>query len=1232
MRVFLGFLLLLLTALPLAAQEDDRGVLVSFLEDKLSSAGREIRIEGFEGALSSRATLKELTIADEDGVWLTVRGAVLDWSRAALLRGEVKVDELSADEILLPRLPRGGGASVEKSEATPFALPDLPVSIDIGRVRTPRLVLGEALIGQEADLALDGALSLAGGAGRADIEATRSDAEGDFAIRAAYANDSQELSLDVSLTEGAGGIVSSLAGLPGAPPLALTVKGDGPLSDFAADLALATEDEPRVAGRLTIVAPADAPEDRAFAATLSGDLAPLVAEPLRPFFGPVTDLEIDGTRGADRRLDISRLEVSTGALQLGGTLSLAATGLPEKVDLTGRLSGPVLLPVSGLDTTLDGATLEASFDAATGEAWQAAITLDGLASGPLTLAHADLTGTGSIRPQDPALAADIAFRATGIGHAEPALARALGQAAEGHARLSWQAGVPLELTDLQIASGDARLTAKGTLGSAAKGLPFDGRIGAALDDLSRFAALAGRGLGGAARADLSGRYRLLDGIFDLSLDAETTDLKTGTPRLDPLLAGAGQVRLAAARGPEGTSLKQLHVETPGLRLDGQGDLSSAAGGLTLTGQVPDLALVDPKLTGPGRLDTAFGWEAGGRLRLDRFEATAAGAEIAAEGALTPGDPALPAEGKVTLSAPKLSVFSGLAGRPLAGKLDATLSGQGAVKGDFDATLSAEGQGLAIGIAQIDRLIGGKTTIAAAGARKAGELTVGRLDIETPRLTVKAEDSAGDGTLDLTASLSDLALLVEGFPGPVALKGQARPEGADWRLTLNATGPSGTTAAIGGRLARDASSADLSLKGRAPLSLANPFIAPRSLDGMAAYDLTLKGPLGLSALSGRATTSGARLSAPTLGAALTDIGGRVDLSGGRARLDLTGRLGGGQVAVSGPITLSGAFPAELAIRLTRARLQDPTLYETSVDGSVTVTGPLTGGARIAGQLDVGRTEITVPSTGLGGGGELPEIDHVGTPAAVQATLRRAGLVATEGEGGGGRPYPLDLTVNAPSQVFVRGRGIDAELGGRLRLGGSTADVVASGQFELIRGRLDILAQRFTLDEGRVTLSGSFDPRLYFVAATQSGDVTARIVVEGPASAPEIKFSSSPELPQEEVISRILFGRGLDTLSPLQAAELASAVATLMGKGGQGILGALRGATGLDDLDVNSTEEGGTELSAGKYLSDKVYSQVTVNQKGQSEINLNLDVSPYVTLKGHAGAEGDTGIGIFYERDY
>ncbi|RAP42456.1 hypothetical protein BYZ73_04500 [Rhodovulum viride] len=1232
MRAFLGFLLLLLTALPLAAQEDDRGVLVRFLEDKLSSAGREIRIEGFEGALSSRATLKELTIADEDGVWLTVRGAVLDWSRAALLRGEVKVDELSADEILLPRLPKGEGASVEQSEATPFALPDLPVSIDIGRVRTPRLVLGEALIGQEAEMALDGALSLAGGAGEADITATRSDADGAFALKAAYANDSQTLSLDLSLTEGAGGIVSSLAGLPGAPPLALTVEGDGPLSDFGADLALATEGEPRVAGRLTITAPEEATEARAFAATLSGDLGPLVAERLRPFFGDSADLAVEGVRGADRRLDISRLEVSTGALQLGGTLALAPSGLPEKVDLSGRLSGPVVLPVSGLDTTVEAVSLDAKFDAATSEAWQADIALDGLTSGPLKLGHADLTGTGTIRSEASALDADIAFRASGLSHSDPALARALGPAVDGSARLSWQAGTPLSLSDLAIAAGDARLTAKGTLGAAAEGLPFDGEIGAALDDLSRFGALAGRALGGAARADLTGRYRLLDGIFDLTLAAETTDLKTGTPRLDPLLAGKGQVQVAAARGPEGTALKALQVETPGIRLEGKGDLSTASGGLTLTGQVPDLALVDPKLTGPGTLDTAFGWESGGRLRLDRFEARAAGAEIAAQGALTPGDPTLPAEGKVTLSAPKLSVFSGLAGRRLSGSVDATLTGQGAVKGDFEAALSAEAQGLAIGLAQIDRLIGGKTTIEAEGARRGGAISVGRLDIATPRLTVKAEDSAGDGTLDLAARLSDLALLVEGFPGPVALKGTARPDGANWRLKLDATGPSGTTAAVAGTLARDASSADLSLKGRAPLSLANPFIEPRSLDGMAAYDLTLKGPPGLSALSGRATTSGARLSAPTLGAALTDIGGRVDLSGGRARLDLSGRLGGGQVAVTGPITLSGAFPAELAIRLTQARLQDPALYEASVDGTVTVTGPLTGGARIAGRLDLGRTEITVPSTGLGGGGELPDLVHRGAPAAVQATRVRAGLVETDSGGGGGRPYPLDLTVSAASQVFVRGRGLDAELGGRLVLGGTTADVAATGQFQLIRGRLDILAQRFTLDEGQVTLSGPFDPQLHFVAATQSGDVTARILVDGRASSPDISFQSDPDLPQEEVISRILFGRGLDTLSPLQAAELASAVATLMGRGGQGILGTLRSATGLDDLDVNSTEEGGTELSAGKYLSDNVYSQVIVNPDGESEINLNLDVSPYVTVKGHVGAEGDTGIGIFYERDY
>ena len=124
----------------------------------------------------------------------------------------------------------------------------------------------------------------------------------------------------------------------------------------------------------------------------------------------------------------------------------------------------------------------------------------------------------------------------------------------------------------------------------------------------------------------------------------------------------------------------------------------------------------------------------------------------------------------------------------------------------------------------------------------------------------------------------------------------------------------------------------------------------------------------------------------------------------------------------------------------------------------------------------------------------------------------------------------------------------------------------------------------------------------------------------------------ELPEEEVISRLLFDRGLDNLSPLQAAQLASAVAELAGRGGEGIVSRLRNSFGLDDLDVTTGEDGSAAVRAGKYLSEKVYTDVTIGSEGKTEINLNLDVRPGVTARGTLGSDGSTGIGIYYEKDY
>ena len=118
----------------------------------------------------------------------------------------------------------------------------------------------------------------------------------------------------------------------------------------------------------------------------------------------------------------------------------------------------------------------------------------------------------------------------------------------------------------------------------------------------------------------------------------------------------------------------------------------------------------------------------------------------------------------------------------------------------------------------------------------------------------------------------------------------------------------------------------------------------------------------------------------------------------------------------------------------------------------------------------------------------------------------------------------------------------------------------------------------------------------------------------------------------MLSRLLFGRGLQTLSALQAAQLAGAVATLAGRGGEGIVSRLRKGFGLDDLDLSTGADGTTTVKAGKYLSRNLYTEVEVGQDGKSEITLNLDVTKNITVKGSVGSDGQTGLGIFLEKDY
>jgi translocation and assembly module TamB len=210
-------------------------------------------------------------------------------------------------------------------------------------------------------------------------------------------------------------------------------------------------------------------------------------------------------------------------------------------------------------------------------------------------------------------------------------------------------------------------------------------------------------------------------------------------------------------------------------------------------------------------------------------------------------------------------------------------------------------------------------------------------------------------------------------------------------------------------------------------------------------------------------------------------------------------------------------------------------------------------------------------------------------------------------------------------------LDVELGGRVKLTGPITGIRPVGGFKLIRGRLSINGQRIVFTEGEVTLVGDLDPMVHLVATSEGTDITVFVTVEGRVSDPKITFSSQPQLPQDEVLARLIFNRSVNDLSAFQIAQLAAAVAELAGGSNTSLLGNLRKATGLDDLDVVTNEKGQTAVRAGRYIQDNIYLGVEAGAQGDTKGTVNLDITKHLKAKGALGTS-DSSLGLFYEKDY
>ncbi|MBX5048398.1 translocation/assembly module TamB domain-containing protein [Rhizobium lentis] len=504
-------------------------------------------------------------------------------------------------------------------------------------------------------------------------------------------------------------------------------------------------------------------------------------------------------------------------------------------------------------------------------------------------------------------------------------------------------------------------------------------------------------------------------------------------------------------------------------------------------------------------------------------------------------------------------------------------------------------------------------------------------------TARATGALSSPTVDFKVDWKNAATSQTKGAGLSPLSIDASGKLAGNRLTVDTSlaGDAGMSVKGGGSVVISGNRAlDLRFNGNLPFAVLGAPLAQQGLvaEGVAAVNLQIGGTAAAPVINGTVSTSRAKLVDVRRNLAINNLAATVTFNGNQAVISrLSGNLGGGgTISASGTIGIQPAsgFPADISIKLDKAVYVDGTLVVSTVNGTVGLRGPIMA-ATLSGKLRLDKTSITVPE-------KLPtslrEIDirHKNAPRAVLAQLR------DDGEGKPGEKssvITLDLEIDAPSQIFARGRGIDAELGGRVTIRGTAAAPIVTGGFTMRRGRLTILNRRLDFtDKSRITFAGDLTPALDMEATSTSGSTTLTVDVTGLATDPSITFSSSPQLPQDEVLAQLIFGQSMSKLSPVQIAQLADAVSQLAGNRSTSLFEGLRNQLGVDDLDISTDSKGQTSVSVGRYLNDRTYFEVQQGGAAGAKAIINLDVGRGVKLRGAAGGNGAGEAGIVYEREY
>ncbi|BBK39569.1 translocation/assembly module TamB [Allostella sp. ATCC 35155] len=982
--------------------------------------------------------------------------------------------------------------------------------------------------------------------------------------------------IDALAVTTADGSVQATGTVDPAGPIDLQLSGQVPgalLERFGAPLRGPVALSGQVAGDLTT---------GAVAGNVAAEMRSPEGEPmLATLLGPTPRLSLEGKREADGTIQASMLRLEGRLLEVAGSATLRAEG-EIVADLRASLSDlAALAPAAG--TPLSGqlaadAALSGTLDR---PEFRLRLSSSGIDAAGRRLRQLALTAEGSLENAVASVRTEGGVELDGVPVALGASIR--------------HEGDRTTIEELRIDAAGQRLTGSVQL---AGGQPTAATARLAAPDLSRLAPLMGAAAAGAL--DLTAKLAPSGKTLRLTADGTARNLAFADNRVrSATIAARVDAPFTAPRGTASVDARGASVGGQAidrLQFKAEGDLAREIRATLSAGSAkPQPLSLDLAATIARRGDSLLATVTRGSGTIDR-QTVAIGDPLRVELA---GE-AITAEGiDLRLGRGRVAGRARYAPGGLTGELEIQ-------------RLSLADLGRLAGVRGMQGQIEGEARIDTAAAAPSGTMSLRVSGIRwrgTPRnlppLTIVADGSWRDGRASLTAALRDVPDATLSLEASAPLRLAARPAG----FLLPPDG------AISGR-------AD----GTIDLARMRTYLPTETLTmaGRLEVALRLEGTVSDPRPGGRATLAGARIEDGTTGIVLADLQAAVVGDGNRFRLENLSATDGAGGTIDGrgfAERRDDGWGGEATVTAERFRVLANDLGRATASGRIEARSTATGG-RIAGNLRLDQGDIALPQSTPAALTPLPVVE-INRPGAEEPTPPAAS---------GTVPITLAVDVALPGRLFVRGRGLDSEWRGDLRITGTIDAPQVTGSIRTVRGRYDLLGRRFNVARGVIEFDGPpTDARLDLLATASTNQLQANVSVSGSVMQPTLKLGSDPPLPQDEVLAQVLFGRSTTQITPGQAVQLAQAAAELAGIGsGSGLVDRVRQTLGLDALDIGGDD--GTSVTLGRYITDDVFVKVNPNPgENAAAVGVEIQVLPNVTVDAGVGGDG-TSVGVKYRLDY